>query len=764
MGMFQTTTKATARTLLLCTVGAVALTIQLPQGAHAQSNLPAVTVDAPRAERARTARPVASTRAGTTRRVAARRDARPPAPVAPVPYVTPSTGTLGALPASYAGGQVASGGQVGFLGNRSLLDTPFSQTNYTAKLMQDQQARTIRDVVANDPSVRAVTSAGGGQDGYFIRGFYYDVGDLALNGMYGMAPFWSVGANFIERVEILKGPTALLTGIAPFGAVGGSINLVTKKAPDYDITQLTATYASRSQFGLQADVARRYGEHKEWGVRFNGSYSDGKTPFDRQSSEFGNAVLGLDYRGENVRVSADVGYQANNLTPPIRFFSFQPTVVPLPPAPAASSNAIPDWAYWKPKDAFAMVRAEVDVTPGLTVYGAAGYHQAKIDFKFLSPTIINQAGDYGSRPFGGEQTFTAKTGEVGLRGETDTGPINHKFVINYGVFDRPNENSYLASPGLVGSNVYNYKAIPEPLFSIPSSSSVSLKQWSVGAADTMSILNGGVQAVVGVRRQHVSNSSTDLLTGVTTGQDGAAWSPAYALLIRPLSNVTLYANYIEGLQPGTTVGPGYANIGEVFPPFQTKQVETGVKVDFGKISVTGSLFEIKQPSAIASSANGVLTLSTDGKQRNRGAEINVFGEMAPGLRLLGGATFIDGVLEKTASGLNDGNRAPGVARVNVNLGAEVDVPGIDGFTLTGRVVHTGWTYANAANTQVLPAWTRFDLGARYTFLSPWNGKPIVVRAAIENVENVAYYASSYSGSAIGLGAPRTYLLSTTFNF
>lgn len=732
--------------------------------AVAQTGLPAVTVEAPRAERPRATRPAASNRAGTTRRVVARRENRPPTAVAPVPYVTPSTGTLGALPASYAGGQVASGGQVGFLGNRGILDTPFSQTSYTSKLMQDQQARTIRDVVANDPSVRAVTSAGGGQDGYFIRGFYYDVGDLALNGMYGMAPFWSVGANFVERVEILKGPTALLTGISPLGAVGGSINLVTKKAPDYDITQLTATYASRSQLGLQADVARRYGEHKEWGVRFNGSYSDGKTPFDRQSSEFGNAVLGLDYRGENVRVSADVGYQANNLNPPIRFFSFQPNVVPLPPAPAANSNAIPDWAYWKPKDTFATVRAEVDVTPGLTVYGAAGYHQAKIDFKFLSPTIINQAGDYGSRPFGGDQTFTAKTGEVGLRGEADTGPINHKFVVNYGVFDRPNENSYLAANGLVGSNIYNYKPIPEPLFSIPSSSSVSLRQWSVGAADTMSILNGGVQAVVGVRRQHVSNSSTDLQTGITTGQDGAAWSPAYALLIRPLSNVTLYANYIEGLQPGTTVGVGYQNIGQVFPPFQSKQVETGVKVDFGKISVTGSLFEIKQPSAIASSANGMLTLSADGEQRNRGAELNVFGELAPGLRLLGGAAFIDGVLEKTANGLTDGNRAPGVARVNVNLGAEVDVPGIDGFTLTGRVVHTGWTYANAANTQVLPAWTRFDLGARYTFLSPWNGKPIVVRAAVENVENVSYYASSYSGSAIGLGAPRTYLLSTTFNF
>nr|WP_319942166.1 TonB-dependent receptor [Rhodopseudomonas infernalis] len=74
----------------------------------------------------------------------------------------------------------------------------------------------------------------------------------------------------------------------------------------------------------------------------------------------------------------------------------------------------------------------------------------------------------------------------------------------------------------------------------------------------------------------------------------------------------------------------------------------------------------------------------------------------------------------------------------------------------------GKTYANAASTQVLPAWTRFDLGARYTFLWPWNGKPIFVRAAIENVENFGYYLSTYSG-LVAIGGPRTYLVSTTFN-
>ncbi|MFX6887982.1 hypothetical protein ABTH62_19140, partial [Acinetobacter baumannii] len=63
----------------------------------------------------------------------------------------------------------------------------------------------------------------------------------------------------------------------------------------------------------------------------------------------------------------------------------------------------------------------------------------------------------------------------------------------------------------------------------------------------------------------------------------------------------------------------------------------------------------------------------------------------------------------------------------------------------------------------LPEWTRFDVGARYTFLSPWTGKPIIVRAAVENVGNVAYWASAYS-SVLTLGAPRTYLVSTTFNF
>ena len=113
-----------------------------------------------------------------------------------------------------------------------------------------------------------------------------------------------------------------------------------------------------------------------------------------------------------------------------------------------------------------------------------------------------------------------------------------------------------------------------------------------------------------------------------------------------------------------------------------------MKVDFGRVTTTVAAFEITRPSLITT---GVLATARrcDGEQRNRGIEVNVFGEVTPGVRLLGGVAFIDGRLTKTANGINDGKKAQGVADVNLNIGAEWDTPFIPGFTVTGRVIYTG---------------------------------------------------------------------------
>ncbi|MFK4508651.1 iron complex outermembrane receptor protein [Bradyrhizobium daqingense] len=783
------------RTLSLGAVSYLALSLESSgdfQQAYAQTNLPPVTVDAPRPRVRQPIQRSQSTRASRGQRSVA---AAAPRQAAPIPYVVPSTGTVGTVPPAYAGGQVATGGSLGLLGNRGVMNTPFNQTSYTAELIQNQQARTIRDVLANDPSVRVVQAAGGGADSLFIRGFYFDSGDFALNGLPGIAPYYSTGANFIERVEVLKGPSAVLngmtiggTGASSGGAVGGTINLITKHAPDVDITRITGTYSSKSQFGEHIDISRRYGEHKEWGVRLNSTYSNGNTPWNRQRDEFGNAVLGLDYRGENARFEADIGYQADVLKPPLRFFSLASPI--LPPPPKSGTNFQVPWAYYEPTDFFTTARGEVDVFDWLTAYGAFGYHDSNINYKYPSPIISNavpgantgpfQLGGLRSNPLAGSERFETYAGEAGLRANVDAGPINHAVSMNYAINDRTYQQRVVTPPNPLPAaqsvlywNLYNEPTnLAQPVFNVLAANQRTTAQVeSFGIADTMSMLNNRIQFTIGARHQTAGTGVTNFIapgTGTRPYQEASVITPAYALVVKPVENISLYANYVEGLQtPHVVTGAMFQNRNDIFPPNKTMQVEGGVKFDTGRFTTTVSFFKIEQRSIISTFIGGLQYQLPNGKQRNVGAELNVFGEITPEIRLLGGVTLIDGRqidTPRAANGSNtDGRVAIGVPTVSANIGAEWDTWFVPGLTLTGRVIYTGSQYYDAANLVSLPDWTRVDIGARYTFLSPWNGKPIVVRANIENVANKAYWAAAYN-SVLTLGAPRTYLLSTTFNF
>ena len=636
--------------------------------------------------------------------------------------------------------------------------------------------------------MRVVQAAGGGADTLFIRGFYYDSGDLALNGLYGIAPYYSTGANFVERVEVLKGPSAVLngmtvggTGATSAGAVGGSINLVTKHAPDVDITQLTGTYVSKSQFGEQIDVSRRYGEHKEWGVRLNSTYSNGNTPWNRQNDEFGNVALGLDYRGENARFAVDLGYQADVLNPPMRFFTVGSTIIP--PPPKAGLNFQVPWAYYQPTDFFTTAKGEVDLADWITAYAAFGYHDSNINYAYPSPIISNavpgaatsppgafQLGGLRSTPFQGKETFETFAGEAGVRINADTGPVNHAVNVGYSINDRTYTQRVLTptpAPGTIYWNLYTEPTnISQPTFAtLAANQLANVDLWSVGVSDTMSLWNKRLQLTVGVRRQTAGSSVTNYLTPASSRpeQDTSVWTPAYAIVVKPIENISLYANYIEGLQTPVVVGGTFLNRGTVFPPGQTKQTEAGIKIDAGRITATMSGFDISQPSIISVVEPLGTSQQLNGRQRNRGIELNVFGEVTPAVRLLGGIALIHAVQENVSPSSNNGKIAVGVPAMNANFGVEWDPFFLRDLTLTGRVIYTASQYVDPANTLTLPEWTRFDIGARYTFTSPWNGKPIVVRANIENLFNKAYWASAYSG-VITLGAPRTYLVSTTFNF
>src|SRR5690606_18446226 len=88
----------------------------------------------------------------------------------------------------YAGEQVARGGRVGILGNQDYMETPFTSTAYTSKLIQDQQTRSVSDIVQNDPSVRVARGFGNMQELYVVRGFPLFSDDISYNGLYGLLP------------------------------------------------------------------------------------------------------------------------------------------------------------------------------------------------------------------------------------------------------------------------------------------------------------------------------------------------------------------------------------------------------------------------------------------------------------------------------------------------------------------------------------------------------------------------------------------------
>ena len=83
----------------------------------------------------------------------------------------------------------------------------------------------------------------------------------------------------------------------------------------------------------------------------------------------------------------------------------------------------------------------------------------------------------------------------------------------------------------------------------------------------------------------------------TLKNDEAATTPAAALLVKLTDNVSVYANYIEGLSKGATAPMTAANAGDVFAPYKSKQKEVGLKLDLGDFTHTLSLYQIERPNS-----------------------------------------------------------------------------------------------------------------------------------------------------------------------
>ncbi|BBP76143.1 TonB dependent/Ligand-Gated channel TonB [Pseudomonas sp. Ost2] len=666
-----------------------------------------------------------------------------------------------ALPAVYSGGQVARGGRLGLMGNKDLMDAPFSVSNYTSTLIKDQQAVTVADVLERDSSVRSTGQTGGVVDSFFIRGFPVgegNLGELAFDGVYGVAPNYRVFTEYAERIEVIKGPGALLYGMSPNSGVGGVINVVPKRSLDEDLTRFTASYGLNTQVGGHVDISRRFGEGRQFGVRINGSTQQGDTAIDNQSRDVDIGAISLDYQGERLRTTLDLISQKEQFDAPSRPFLIDPSVK-VPSAANGRINVSQDWGWAETRDKAALLGAEYDLNDALTVFAHAGGGKSNVArMSDQTPTILNDAGDTSSTP--GYYKFEVEryTVDAGARLRFDTGPVSHSATLQVTRYQDELSRGIISGPRVL-SNLYHPIDRPKPFIAEPDALKVSETELSGAAlADTLSMMEERLQVTLGLRKQNIKSDNYNAAGAVTTSYDESKTTPLFGVVVKPWEHVSFYYNYIEGLSKGDVAPATASNSGEIFAPYVSRQQEVGVKIDYGTFTSTLSLFQIKKPSGEL--ASGVF--SVQGEQRNRGVELNVFGEIAEGTRLLGGVTLLDAELTKTGTAANRGNTPVGVPEVQANLWAEWDTPWIEGLTLTSGAIYTGSQYVNQANTQELDPWTRFDIGARYSTRIAEH--PTTFRATVQNVFDREYWSGVASYGAFSQGSPRTLQLSASVDF
>ncbi|MBP6435732.1 MAG: TonB-dependent receptor, partial [Sphingorhabdus sp.] len=496
--------------------------------------------------------------------------------------------------------QVVSDGDLGALGRKSALETPFNLTSYTAQLVLDQQAETIGDVLENEPSVRISQGFGNQAELFVIRGFPLFGDDIAIDGLYGVTPRQLVSPELYESIQVLNGANAFLFGAAPGGSgIGGGINLIPKRA-EKTLFRATASYAGDSIFGGNFDAGTRFGVDDAFGIRVNGVYREGDAPIERERRKVQVLGASLDFRKGPGRFFLDFGYEDQRAYSPRPQVRLANTGLAIPAVPRADANYAQDWTFTELRDLYLIARAEVDVATGITAYMAAGLRDGSEDGDYSTLTLTSSATGAATQA----RLFVPRednneSGQAGVRGEFSTGGVSHEFSLGGSINFAENRNSFAfgsfpaavrtcgAAASAFCTNLYAPVLVAEPadglvggdLANPPRVAKTEFR--SLFFSDTLGFLGDRLLATVGARRQTLIVEGFNRATlQRTTRYKDTVTTPVVGLVVRPTETFSVYANRIEGLAQGPTapVNANTLNPGEVFAPYRSKQYELGAKV------------------------------------------------------------------------------------------------------------------------------------------------------------------------------------------
>ena len=652
--------------------------------------------------------------------------------------------------------------------NTPLMETPQSISVVGADQIRDQKPASVAEALRYTPGVGAQTFGSDARNDWFqIRGFSaQDVG-LSLDGLPLAAPFafatWKIQPIGIERIDILRGPTAMLYG---GGSPGGLVNIVSKTPPDQPINYLETGVSSFGNAYLSFDfggpMQTASGPSNELFYRLAGIVKNGGTQTDFISDDSYSIAPSVRYRPDMDTSFTVLALASKDQTRVQDFLPYVGTVVnaPFGRIPTSLFASDPRDDYFKRETEMLGYQYEKNINDSLTFRQNARFAHDEVQFQTL---LGNGYADPATAMLSRFNDFARDSANQGnidtqLEYRFATGPVQHTalFGVDYKHYELADLQAFdFATPALNLLNpVYGvFQGFPGTVFQ---NENFTQEQTGFYAQDQLKI--GRLTVVMSGRNDWVTLDDHNLI-GTSLSRDDSKFSGRIGAIYNTPVGLAPYVSYATSFNPLVGVN---GVTGQLFLPETGQQGEVGVK--FQPAGFDGhfgaALFDLKRQNVLTTDPSNALQSIQTGEVTSRGVELEAVANVTPELKLL--ASFTDFHIFDS----KDLNPAL-IGTVPTNTPSEMASAWADytfqsgrlaGFGFGAGVRYVGISYADQANTLEVPSFVLGDLSVHYQ-MANW-------RFAL-NVTNIAdhiYVASCQTATACFYGDRRRAVASVSYKW
>ncbi|WP_456620228.1 TonB-dependent siderophore receptor [Bradyrhizobium sp. P5_C12] len=748
------------RSAVLATASAWVL---MPQASFAQSspqsgatNLPPVTVAAP--EQRRRAATTAPRRA---QRSAQSANSQKPQPQRNVGFVETPRGPVH--------GYVANRSSSGTKTNTPIMETPQSVSVIGAEQIRDQKPNKLDEVLRYAAGVRAGTfGVDTRNDWWLIRGFKSDDIGLFLDGMqlfYTSYASWKLQPFNMERVEVLRGPSAVLYGGS---SPSGIVNVISKLPPAEPIRYIETGVNNFGNAYVGFDVGGPVATQPENGKLFYrvvGQVQNGPTQVNFTPDNNYFIAPSVTWKPDADTTFTVLASASRQETRGINFLPYQGTVTnaPFGKIPTSFFTGDPSVDKFTREQEMLGYQFERNLTDDLTFRQNARFAHVDVTYRGY---VGNNWGDVNTATLNRYNWYAKNTANQAdldnqLEYRFDTGPVKHTMLFGVDLKGYQIDDYELFGFGVPSINVLNpvYGLNDIPFGGDPFRNFlITQKQAGTYLQDQMKL--GNFTLVLSGRNDWVETTQENRSTGATVGsRDDSKFSGRAGLIYNFDNGIAPYVSYSTSYNP--IIGLNAQN--QLFLPETGKQAEIGVKVAPKGFDgyFTVSAFDLVRQN-VATTAPGIVPVlqNQTGEVTSRGIELEAVANATKELKLIGSFTAYHLFTSKDLDPALVGKTPTNTPELLVSGWADYtfkDGP-LEGFGFGGGVRYVGSSWADAANTLEVPAVVLGDLVLHYEWQN-WRTAINVI-----NLTDKIYVASCAAASSCFYGDRRRVTASVSYKW